>query len=99
MFKLDLEKAEETEIKLPTSAVSSKKQESSIKTSTFALLTTPKPLTVWTTTNKHDGIHILEQYWDFLCCISKVKLKSSIRKSWEERRRTLAMSHINPTLF
>ena len=51
MFKLDLEKAEELEIKLPTSAGSSKKQESSRKTSTSALLTTPKPLTVWITTN------------------------------------------------
>ena len=40
MFKLDLEKAEEQEIKLPTSAGSSKKQESSRKTSTFALLIT-----------------------------------------------------------
>ena len=49
MFKLDLEKAEEPEIKLPTSVGPSKKQESSRKTSTFALLTTPKPLTVWTT--------------------------------------------------
>ena len=39
MFKLDLENAEETEIKLPTSVGSSKKQESSRKTSTFALLT------------------------------------------------------------
>ena len=46
MFKLDLEKAEEPGIKLPTSAGSSKKQESSRKTSTFALLTTPKPSTV-----------------------------------------------------
>ena len=51
MFKLDLEKAEESEIKLPTSTGSSKKQESSRKTSTFSLLTTPKPLTVWITTN------------------------------------------------
>ena len=42
MFKLDLEKAEEPEIKLPTSAGSSKKQESSGKTSTSALLTTSK---------------------------------------------------------
>ena len=49
--KLVLEKAEEPEIKLPTSAGSSKKQESSRKTSTFALLTMPKPLTVWVTTN------------------------------------------------
>ena len=41
-----LEKAEEPEIKLPTSAGSLKKQESSIKTSISALLTMPKPLTV-----------------------------------------------------
>ena len=51
MFKLDLEKAEEPEIKLPTSVGSSKKQESSSKTSISALLTMPKPLTVWITTN------------------------------------------------
>ena len=50
-FKLDLEKAEEPEIKLPTSTGSSKKQESSRKPSTSALLTTPKTLTVWITTN------------------------------------------------
>ena len=50
MFKLDLEKAEKPEIKLPTSIGSLKKQEISRKTST-ALLTTPKPLTVWITTN------------------------------------------------
>ena len=43
-----LEKVEEPEIKLPTSVGSSKKQESSRKTSTSALLTMPKPLTVWT---------------------------------------------------
>ena len=47
MFKLVLEKAEEPEIKLPTSAGSWKKQESSRKTSISALLTMPKPLTVW----------------------------------------------------
>ena len=46
MFKLDLEKAEELEIQLPTSAGSSKKQDSSRKTSISALLTMPKPLTV-----------------------------------------------------
>ena len=44
MFKLVLEKAEEPEIKLPTSTGSSKKQESSRKISISALLTTPKPL-------------------------------------------------------
>ena len=51
MFKLVLEKAEETEIKLTTSEGSSKKQESSRKTSISALLTVPKPLTVWITIN------------------------------------------------
>ena len=51
MFRLVLEKAEEPEIKLQTSIGSSKKQESSRETSIFALLTTPKPLTVWITTN------------------------------------------------
>ena len=49
--KMDLEKAEETEIKLPTCIGSSKKQESSRKTSISALLTMPKPLTVWITIN------------------------------------------------
>ena len=51
MFKQNLEKAEEPEIKLPTSAGSLKKQESSRKTSISALLTRPKPLTVWITIN------------------------------------------------
>ena len=51
MFKLVLEKAKEPEIKLPTSTVSLKKQESSRKTSISALLTMPKPLTVWITIN------------------------------------------------
>ena len=51
MFKLDLEETEEPEIKLPTSIGSSKNQESSRKTSISALLTMPKPLTVWITIN------------------------------------------------
>ena len=52
MYKLVLEKAEEQEIKLPTSTGSSKKkQESSRKTSISALLTMPKPLTMWITIN------------------------------------------------
>ena len=51
MFKLVLEKAEEPEIKLPTSDRSSKKQKSSKKTSISALLTRPKPLTVWIMVN------------------------------------------------
>ena len=51
MFKLDSEKVEEPEIKLPTSVGSPKKHEGSRKTSTSALLTMPKPLTMWITTN------------------------------------------------
>ena len=51
MFKLDLEKAEEPEIKLPTSTGSLKKWKSFRKTSTSALLTMPKTLIVWITTN------------------------------------------------
>ena len=50
-FKLDLEKQKEPKIKLPTYAGSLKKQESSRKTSISVLLTMPKPLTVWITTN------------------------------------------------
>ena len=51
IFKLNLEKAEEPEIKLITSVGPLKKQESSRKTSISALLTMPKPLTLWITTN------------------------------------------------
>ena len=68
MFKLDLEKAEEPEIKLPTSTASLKKQESSREIPTSALLTMPKPLTVWITTDcgkllKEMGIP------DYLTCL------------------------------
>ena len=49
MFKMELEKAEEPEVKFPTYAGSWKKEESSKKLS--ALLTMPKPLTVWITIN------------------------------------------------
>ena len=51
MFKLDLEKVEEPEIKLSTATGSQKMQENSRKTSTSALLTMLKPLTLWITTN------------------------------------------------
>ena len=51
IFKVDLEKGEEPEIKLSTSIGLSKKQDSSRKTSISALLTMPKPLTVWITAN------------------------------------------------
>ena len=60
MYKLDLEKAQEPEIKVPTSVGSYKKQENSRKTSTSALLTMPKPLTVWIT-NKTKQWNTLEE--------------------------------------
>ena len=56
IFRLVLENAEEPENKLPTSAGSSKNQASSRKTSISALLTMPKPLTVWITIN-------YEKFW------------------------------------
>ena len=67
MFKLDLEKAEKPEIKLPTSAGSLKEQESSRKICTSALLTMPKSLTVLTTKN----CKILEEMGipDHLSCL------------------------------
>ena len=70
MFKQDLEKAEESEIKLPTSAESTKKQESSRKTSTSALLSMPKPLTVWITTV-------------FKKILQEVEYQTTLPASWE----------------
>ena len=79
MFKLDLEKAEEPEIKLPTSTGSSKKQEkfkkqkkkqeSSRKTSISALLTMPKPLTVWITTNCGKFLRKWEYHTTLTCLL------------------------------
>ena len=62
MFKLILEKAEEPEIRLPTSVGSSKKQESSRKISYSALLTMPKPLTMWITINREKFLKMWE-WW------------------------------------
>ena len=62
MFKLVLEKAEEPEIKLPTSAGSLKKQESSRKTSISVLLTMPKPLTVCITINCGKFFNLYAKY-------------------------------------
>ena len=81
LFKLDLEKAEEPEIKLPTLVGSSKKQESSRETSTSALLTTPKPLTVWITTNygkffkRWEYQTTLPAYWEICTQVRKEQLE------------------------
>ena len=74
MFRLDLEKAKEPEIKLPVSARLSKKQESSRKTSISALLTMPKPLTVWITINCGK----FWKRWEYL-----IPIKIACSASWE----------------
>ena len=81
MFKLDLEKAKESHIKLTTSIGSSKKQESSRKTSTSTLLTVPKPLAVWITTNygkffkRWEYQTTLPASWEICTQIKKQKLE------------------------
>ena len=89
IFTLDLEKADKPEIKLPTSVGSSQKQETSRKTSTSALLTMPKPLTVWITTNwkilKEMGIP------DHLTCL--------VRKLYAAQDATVRTGHGTVDLF
>ena len=81
VFKLRLEKAEEAEIKLPTSTRSLKKQESSRKTSVSALLTMPKPLTVWITTN---GGKFWKRWKYQTTWPATWKLCMRVRKQWLE---------------
>ena len=78
MLKLVLEKAEEPESKLPTSAGSWKKQESSRKTSISALLTMPKPLTVWITIN-------CRKFW------KRWEYQATWPASWETRKQQLEL--------
>ena len=105
MFKLVLEN-EESEIKLPASAGSLKKQESSRKISTFALLTIPKPLTLWITTNwkilKEMGIQ------DHLTCLLRnlyAGQEASVRSGrWNNRlipnrKRNKSSCILSPCLF
>ena len=86
MFKLDLENAEEPEIKLPTSTRSLKKQESSRRTSTSALLTMPKPLTVWITTNCEKFFNIWEYQttwpasWEIFMQVKKHQLEPEMEQ-------------------
>ena len=87
LFKLDLEKAEEPEIKLPTSVGSSKKQESARKTSTTALLTTPKLLTVWITTNSGKFLKRWEYQttWPASCETCMQVKKQQLESDMEQR--------------
>ena len=85
MFKLDLEKAEEPEIKLPASAGSWKKQESSRKKSISALLALPKPLTVWITIN-----------WKIL---KEMGIRDLLRNMYAGQEATVRSGHGTTDLF
>ena len=84
MFKLDLEMAEEPEVKLPSSIGSLKKQKSSRKISASALSTMPKSLTVWITINCEQFLKrweyqaTLPASWDICMQVKKQKLKSDM---------------------
>ena len=84
MYKLDLEKAEELEIKLSTSAGSLKNQESSRKTSTSVLLTMPKPLTLWIKTNsgkffkRWEYQTTLIAFWEICVQVKKQQLELDV---------------------
>ena len=83
---LDLEKAEEPEIKMPISIGSQKKQENSRKTSTSASLTKPKTLTVWITTNcgkffkSWEYQTILPASWEICMQVKKQQLESDMEQ-------------------
>ena len=91
MFKLDLEKAEEPEIKLPTSVESSKKQESSKNISTSVLLTTPK--TVWITTNcgkffkRWEYQTTLPASWEICMQLKKQQLEPDMEQTGSKLRK------------
>ena len=86
MFKLDLEKAEEPEIKLPTWVGSEKKQENFRKTSTSASLTTLKSFTMWITTNcgkffkRWEYQTTLPVFWETCMQIKKKQLELDMEK-------------------
>ena len=90
---VDLEKSEEPDIKLPTATGSSKMQESSRKISTSALLTMPKPLTVWITTNCGKFFKRLEYQstlpasWEMCMQVKKQQLEMDMEQqmvpNWE----------------
>ena len=88
MFKLVLENAEEAEIKLPTSIGSSKKQESSRKTSISVLLTMPKHLTVWITINcgkfwkRWEYLTTWPASWEACMQVRKQQLELVMEQPW-----------------
>ena len=107
MFKLVLEKAEEPEIKLPTSTGSWKKQETSRKTSISALLTMPKPLTVWITINcgkfwKRWGYQTTwSVFWEIYMQVRKQQLELDMeQQDWFQIGKGVRQGYIlSPCLF
>ena len=91
MFKLDLDKAEEPEIKLPTSVGSLKKQESSRKASTSVSLMVLKPLTVWITTNcgnffkRWEYQTTLPASWEICMQIKKQQLEPDMEQQTDSK--------------
>ena len=91
MVKLDLEKAEEPEIKLPTSFGSSEKQENSRKTSSFASVTTLKPLIVWITTSSRKFLKrweyqtTLPASWVICMQVKKQQLESDMEQQTDSK--------------
>ena len=97
-----LEEAQRPEIKLPTSTRSQKMQESSRKTSTYASLTTPKPLTVWITTNcrkffeREEYQTILPAPWEICTQVKQQQLEPNINNgldpNWERSKQGYILS-------
>ena len=105
MYKLDLEKAEEPEIKLP-SVGSQKRQESSRRTSTSAFLTSLKPLSVWITTNcgiflmRWESQTILPTSWETCMQDNKQQLELNMVQDWFQIRKGVCQGYIlSPCLF
>ena len=90
MLQMDLEKAEEPEIKLPAS-LGHQKSKSSRKASTFALLTTPKPLAVWITANcgnffkRWDYQITLPASWEICMQVKKQQLELDMEQQTGSR--------------
>ena len=91
MFKLVLEKAEEPEIKLPKATGSWKEQDSSRKTSISALLTMPKPLTVWITINcgkfwkRREYQTTLPTSWEICMQVKKQQLELDMEQQTDSK--------------
>ena len=100
MFKLVLEKAEEPEIKLPTSTGSLKKQESSRKTSISVLSTMPKPLTVWIPTNcgqfwkRWEYQTTWPASWEICMQVRKQQLELDMKQQVPNRKRCMSRLYI-----